>query len=123
MLQSTISTKKCYFHYVRRFEVRLKILNIVKVSNLSYRTELSIYGRDHIISPNFDRLAAKSVVFDKAYCQIAVCCPSRNSILTGLRPDTTGSYEFQELHSGIRTLPEVLGSFGYRTAAYGNSYD
>ena len=55
------------------------------------RPELSIYGRDHVITPNFERLAKRSVVFDYAFAQIAVCNPSRDSMLTGLRPDTVGN--------------------------------
>ena len=48
------------------------------------RLELNAYGRKHMVTPNFDRLAAKSVIFDKACCQIAVCNPSRDALLTGL---------------------------------------
>ena len=56
------------------------------------RPELSIYGHNYMITPNFERLAKRSVVFDYAFCQIPVCNPSRNSLLTGLRPDTLGVY-------------------------------
>ena len=66
--------------------------NVLFIMYDDLRTELSIYGRKHMITPNFDRLAAKSVVFDYAFCQIAVCNPSRDSLLTGLRPDTVGTY-------------------------------
>ena len=54
------------------------------------RPDLNCYGQSHMITPNFDRLAKKSVVYDHAYAQISVCNPSRDSILTGLRPDTVG---------------------------------
>mgnify|MGYP003385477510 CR=1 FL=1 len=56
------------------------------------RNDLSIYGKEGMITPNFERLAKKSVVFDYAFCQVAVCSPSRDSLLTGLRPDTRGHY-------------------------------
>ena len=52
------------------------------------RPEIFSYGRKHMITPNIDRLASKSVSFDRCFNQIAVCNPSRDSLLTGLRPDT-----------------------------------
>ena len=83
------------------------------------RPELNAYGRKHMITPNFDRLAAKSVIFDKAYCQIAVCNPSRDALLTGLRPDTTGTYAFQSSFRPHVTIQSHLVDAGYYTAGYG----
>ena len=80
------------------------------------RPQLSAYGLDYMMDPNFDRLAAKSVIFDLAYSQVAVCCPSRNSLLTGLRPDTLLSYNFQIPYSGHLTIPQRLSRSGYNTA-------
>ena len=83
------------------------------------RPELSIYGRHHMITPNFERLAARSVVFDNVHAQIAVCNPSRDSMLTGLRPDTTGTYAFQSSFRPHLTIPSRLAQSGYKTASYG----
>ena len=86
------------------------------------RVELSIYGKSGIISPNFERLAARSVIFDNAYCQISVCNPSRDSLLTGLRPDTVGTYAFQtsyNTYADHMLLPTRLKRSGYTTAGYG----
>ncbi len=48
------------------------------------------YGDKAAHTPHLDRLAARGLVFERAYCQQAVCNPSRSSFLTGLRPDTVG---------------------------------
>ncbi len=53
-------------------------------------TALGAYGDPTAITPHLDRLAARGLVFERAYCQQAVCNPSRSSFLTGLRPDTVG---------------------------------
>ncbi len=58
------------------------------------RPELEPYGQDTARTPNIARLAATGVVFDRAYCQISVCSPSRMSFLTGRRPDRAGIYNF-----------------------------
>ncbi|MDF1852858.1 MAG: sulfatase [Verrucomicrobiales bacterium] len=78
------------------------------------------YGDEAAITPNLDRLAARGLVFEKAYCQQAVCNPSRSSFLTGLYPDTVG---VDDLRKGFRetapdgksliTLPEHFKNHGY----------
>ncbi|TWT67388.1 sulfatase [Allorhodopirellula solitaria] len=78
------------------------------------------YGDDAAITPNLDQLAQRGLVFDKAYCQQAVCNPSRSSFLTGLRPDTVG---VDDLRKGFRdttdggstlvTLPQHFKNHGY----------
>lgn len=83
------------------------------------RPELSIYGRKHMITPNFERLASKSIVFDNAYTHIAVCNPARDALLTGLRPDTIGTYAFQSSFRPFLTLPQQLNRMGYNTAGFG----
>lgn len=72
-------------------------------------------------TPNFERLAAKSVVFDHAYVQIAVCNPSRNSLLTGLRPDTVGTYGFQSGFEPFAILPQRMVASGYNTVGIGKN--
>jgi Sulfatase len=87
--------------------------NLLLIMFDDLRPELSIYGRGHMITPNFERLAARSVVFDHAYCQVAVCNPSRDSLMTGLRPDTTGTYAFQSSYKPHLIFPTQLKRSGY----------
>jgi len=79
------------------------------------RPELKVYGKSHMLTPNFDRLAANSVVFDNVYSQVAVCNPSRDSLLTGLRPDTLGNYAFQTSFKPHLLFPTQLARSGYKT--------
>jgi len=93
--------------------------NLIFIMFDDMRLELFNYGRKHMITPNFDRLAKKSVTFDNAHCQIAVCNPSRDSLLTGLRPDALADYNFQNTFGRHMILPQQLVASGYSTAAYG----
>lgn len=54
---------------------------------------LGCYGDQRIQSPNLDRLAARGLLFERAYCNQAVCAPSRNTLLTGVRSSTLGIYD------------------------------
>ena len=84
---------------------------------------LGCYGTSWIQSPNLDRLAAKGTVFMGNYCQVAFCAPTRFSLLTGLRPDSTGMYlnpdEAQDLLRTrlpeVVTLPQQFKNHGYVT--------
>jgi arylsulfatase A-like enzyme len=70
------------------------------------RPELGCYGKDYIQSPNIDGLAKAGMVFKRAYCQQAVCSPSRTAVMTGVRPDTSKVWD---LVTHFRTaLPEVV---------------
>ena len=105
------------------FEEKLNVL-FIAVDDL--RPELNCYGATHIKSPNFDRLAEISTVFNQAYCQQAVCAPSRNSLMTGLRPDATGIYDlytfFRTKVPDVITLPQHFKNHGYYTERIGKIY-
>ena len=87
---------------------------------------LGCYGDKVIKSPNIDRLAARGVVFERAYCNQAVCAPSRNALLTGVRPTTMGIYDlgtnFRLASSNAVTLPQYFMKHGYRTEALGKIF-
>nr|XP_057918983.1 iduronate 2-sulfatase [Doryrhamphus excisus] len=90
------------------------------------RTSLGCYGDSTVKSPNIDQLASKSHVFLNAYAQQAVCAPSRTSMLTSRRPDTTRLYDFESywrVHSGnYTTLPQYFKSTGYSTMSVGKVF-
>ncbi|MDL5049793.1 sulfatase [Oscillatoria amoena NRMC-F 0135] len=100
--------------------------NVLMIAVDDLRPELGCYGAKQIHSPNIDALAARGVTFESAYCQQAVCSPSRTSLLTGKRPDTTKIYELQthfrkHLPDTI-TLPQAFKQAGYQTAGLGKIY-
>jgi iduronate 2-sulfatase len=87
---------------------------------------LGCYGDKAIKSPNIDRLAARGVVFERAYCNQAVCAPSRNSLMTGVRPTTLGIYDlgtnFRLASSNAITLSQYFMRHGYRAEALGKIF-
>jgi len=90
------------------------------------RPQLHCYGHEQIISPNIDRLAARGTVFNRAYCQQALCAPSRASLLTGCRPDTTQIWDLKrkvrQAMPHVLTLPEHFKNHGYHTMSLGKVY-
>ncbi|NLF70938.1 MAG: sulfatase-like hydrolase/transferase [Candidatus Anammoximicrobium sp.] len=84
---------------------------------------LGCYGSPLVQSPNIDRLATRGVLFERAFCNQAVCAPSRNSLMTGLRPQTIGIYDLPtNFRKGIPdavTVAQYFRGHGYRTEAMG----
>ena len=97
--------------------------NVLFVAVDDLRPELGCYGNTLIQTPNVDRLARRSLVFRRAYCQAAVCGPSRASLLTGLRPDTIRVWgnrtHFRETSPDLVTLPQAFKRAGYHAEAIG----
>ena len=109
-----------------RFVAAQERWNVLFIAVDDLRPEMGCYGNSIIKTPNLDRLAARSVVFDRAYCQQAVCSPSRTAMMTGLRPDTTKVWDlkthFRTAQPDCVTLPQLFKSNGYHTSALSKIY-
>jgi iduronate 2-sulfatase len=87
---------------------------------------LGCYGDPLAKTPNLDRLATRGVRFDRAYCAFPLCGPSRNSILTGLYPNSTGilanSQIFRQTIPSQVSMPQAFRLAGYFVARIGKLY-
>ena len=101
-------------------------LNVLFLVVDDLRPELNCYGADYMHTPNIDNLASNGVLFQRAYCQQAVSGPSRNSVLTGLRPDGIGIYNlstfFRKNVPDVVTLPQYFKDNGYETEQVGKIF-
>lgn len=94
--------------------------NILFIATDDLNCAIGPYGDPTAVTPNLDRLAARGVLFERAYCQQAVCNPSRSSFLTGLRPDTVGVDDLRKYFrdtapngKNLVTLPQHFKNHGW----------
>jgi arylsulfatase A-like enzyme len=87
---------------------------------------LGCYGATQVKTPNIDALAKRGVIFTRAYCQQAVCGPSRASFMTGRRPDSTRVYDlvtdFRKALPNCVTLSQRFKDAGYFAVSVGKIY-
>ena len=99
--------------------------NVLFIVADDYRPELGCYG-SAARTPNLDALAKRGLRFDMAFCQQAVCNPSRSSFLTGRRPDTlrqwSNGQHFREKNPDVTTMPQWFKENGYVTRDVGKIF-
>lgn len=100
--------------------------NVLFIAIDDLRPALGCYDDKVAITPNIDALASRGTVFNQAYCQLAVCCPSRLSLMTGRRPDTIRVWDlathFRQTIPDAVTLPQHFRNHGYHTQSIGKIY-
>ncbi len=100
--------------------------NVLLIISDDLRPQLGAYGDKIVKTPHLDRFAQSALRFDRAYVQQAVCSPSRNSFLSGLRPGTTGLRGFgKTLRSAVPdvvTLPQHFKQNGYHAVGLGKIF-
>lgn len=100
--------------------------NVLFIISDDLRPQLGCYGETHMVTPHIDRLASQGMLCERSYCQQALCAPSRASLLTGLRPDSTKIYGLKtpvqdQLPNHI-TLPAHFKKNGYETISLGKIF-
>jgi len=107
-------------------EKELKKPNVLFVSIDDLRPTLGVYDDPIAITPNIDKLAGEGIIFREAFCQAAVCAPSRASLMTGIRPDSTRVWhlgdQFREINPRVVTMPQHFSEFGYHTVNIGKIF-
>ncbi len=103
-----------------------KPLNVLFIAVDDLRPEINASGSKLIKTPNLDRIAARGTTFDRAYCQQAVCSPSRSSLMTGRRPDATRVWDlethFRTALPDAVTVAQHFKNHGYHTMSMGKIF-
>lgn len=100
--------------------------NVLLIVSDDLNCFLGCYGDPRVKTPNIDRLAARGVRFDRAYCAYPLCGPSRNSFLTGLYPNATGIHAnaqiFRQTIPSQRSMPQAFRLAGFFAGRIGKLY-
>ncbi len=100
--------------------------NVLFIAVDDLRPELTAYGAEKMVTPNFDRLSQRGVRFDRAYCMVPTCGASRASLMTGLRPAQDRFLTFDcradRDTPGITTLNTHFKNNGYKTLSLGKVF-
>ena len=100
--------------------------NVLFIAVDDLRPELACYGKQHIHSPNIDRLAKNGVLFERAYCMVPTCGASRASLMTGIRPARNRFVNYltwaEKDAPGITTFNTQFRKSGYYTVSLGKIF-
>ncbi len=100
--------------------------NVLMICVDDLKPNIGCFGDPVAVTPNIDALAQRGVSFQSAYCNQAVCAPSRNSLMTGLLPQTIGVYDlsthFRDAAPDVVTVGEHFQRFGYQVQGLGKIY-
>ena len=100
--------------------------NVLFIISDDLNNLLGCYGDPQVRTPNIDHLATRGVLFNKAYCSYPLCGPSRNSLLTGLYPNSTGIHSngqiFRQTIPSQLSMPQAFRQQGYFAARIGKLY-
>ena len=100
--------------------------NVLFIAVDDLRPQMACYGQEKMHTPHMDALAKSGTLFQKAYCQQAVCSPSRTSLMTGRRPDTTRIYDLQTHFRlylpDVVTLSQYFKQHGYHSQGFSKIY-
>ena len=101
-------------------------LNVLFIVSDDLNNLLGCYGDPQVRTPQIDRLSTHGVLFNKAYCAFPLCGPSRNSLLTGLYPNSTGIHAngqvFRQTIPDKLSMPQAFRQQGYFAARIGKLY-
>jgi choline-sulfatase len=101
-------------------------MNVLLVVSDDLNTDLGCYGHELVKSPGIDRLAARGIRFEHAYCQYPVCNPSRSSFMTGCYPEQTGVLSnggnLRDKLPDVVTLAQAFQKQGYYVARVGKIF-
>lgn len=104
-----------------------KKYNVLFIAVDDLKPYINSFGYKAVSTPNLDKLAKSSTIFNQNYCQQAVCAPTRASLLTGLRPDKTEIWDLKTMirdkNPNVVTLPQYFKENGYVTSAMGKIFD
>ena len=104
----------------------LDSFNVLFIAVDDLTKSIGCFGDPIAQTPHMDRLAEMGIRFDRAYCQLPLCNPTRASVMTGLRPDIIKVYDldrhFREEIPDVITLPQLFKQHGYWTGRVGKLY-
>lgn len=103
--------------------LKTKRYNVVFIMVDDLKPKINAFGDMEMVTPNLDSFAETAVTFTRAYCQQSVCGASRASILSGLRPDTTGAWgnppsgstTRDQIDSNFTSLPQHFSNNSYQS--------